>query len=595
MFRFTFPLLILLTFSSYIFAQQSSPTIAVFKLDTLFTEGHGEPTLDQLINMEDSKPTFMALMSQLRRAAFDKNVKACVFYGDNVGLGMAQTQELQRQIIKLRNAGKKTFYYSRSMSNSNLHAAAAVDKIVLFPEGEVLFNGVMLQGVYFKKLLDNLHLKADIIHIGDYKSAGEPFYLDGPSKESAEQTQTLLDNVTDQLKTSLKEYRKIKISKIHELVDRALFSAKDAKKEGLVDELAYHLDFVKSLKKEFGENVIFNSKYGLPKKKQLQFNNIMDIFSLFNELSSPPKVDNTDKISLTVIEGGINGLMAEPLRKHILHAAKDKTVKAMVVRVNSPGGSALASEVICQALKEFKASGKPLVVTMGNVAASGGYYVATPADIIYAENLTITGSIGVVGGKIIIGDLMDKIGISFHDYKKGKHADLMSSLKPFSPEEKTILLGAFERVYSTFKERVQEGRGNKIKGDVEKIAGGRVYTGNDALSLGLVDKIGGLRDALNETVDRANLKKYKIVMFPKEVKLMDLISNELQEKSDDEYVYSSEKPSISSLVKSEYLDKQLSILKAVNPKLEQTFKTFLLNLQLMHEEKVLLISPSFSY
>lgn len=593
--RFTFLLILFLAVPSYIFAQNDKPVIAVFKLDKLFMEGHGEPTLDQIINMEDSKPTFMSLMSRLRRAAFDKNVKACVFYGEGVGLGMAQIQELQRQIVKLRNAGKKTIYYSRSLSNANIQAAAAVDKIVMFPEGEVLFNGVMLQGMYFKKLLDNLHLKADIIHIGDYKSAGEPFYLNGPSKESAQQTQTLLDNVTDQLKTSMKEYRKIKISKIHELVDKALFSAKEAQKEGLVDELATHLEFVDSLKKEFGPNAVFNSKYGIPKKKQLQLNNIMDIFALFNELSSPPKADNTDKISLTVIEGAITGMMAEPLRRHIIHASKDKTVKAMVVRVNSPGGSALASEVIYQALKEFKDSGKPLIVSMGNVAASGGYYVAAPGDTIYAENLTITGSIGVVGGKIIVGELMDKIGISFHNYKKGKHADILSSLKPFSNEEKTILEAAFKRVYATFKDRVTEGRGNKIKGDLEKIAGGRVYTGNDALSLGLVDKIGGLRDAINDTASRANLKRYKVVMFPKELKLMDLISKELQDKNDDEYVYSTDKSSLSSLMKSEYLEKQFSILKTINPKLEQAFKTFLTNLQLMHDEKVLLISPSYSY
>ena len=573
----------------------SAQTIAIFRLDKLFQEGHGEPSLDQIINMEESKPTFMSLMSRLRQAAFDKKVKACVFYGEAVGLGMAQTQEIQRQIVKLRNAGKKTFFYSRSLSIQNLQVASAVDKIVLFPEGEVLFNGIQLQGVYFKRLLDNLHLKADVIHIGDYKSAGEPFYLDGPSKESSTQTQTLLDNIADQLKSSLHEYRKIKISKINDLVNRALLSAKEAKKEGLVDELAYHKNFVDALKKEFGENSIFNSKYAVPKKKQLQFNNIMDIFAIFNELSAPPKVDNTDKISLTVIEGSINGQMAEPLRKHILHSAKNKTVKAMVVRVNSPGGSALASEVICQALKEFKATGKPLIISMGDVAASGGYYVATPGDSIYAENLTITGSIGVVGGKIIIGDLMDKIGISFHNYKKGKHADLMGSLKPFSKEERVILEAAFQRVYSTFKRRIEEGRGNKIKGDLEKIAGGRVYTGNDALALGLVDKIGGLRDAISDTVNRAKLKRYKIVMFPKEVKVWDLLSKELREKTNDEYVYSSEKPSIKALLKNDYIDKQLSILKAVNPKLENTLKNFLINLQLMHEEKVLLLSPAFSY
>ena len=534
-------------------------------------------------------------MSRLRQAAFDKKVKACVFYGESVGLGMAQTQELQRQIIKLRNAGKKTYFYSRSLSIQNLQLAVATDKIILFPEGEVLFNGIQMQSMYFKRLLENLHLKADVIHIGDYKSAGEPFYLDGPSKESAQQTQVLLDNIADQLKSSLNEYRKIKISKINELVNKALFSAAEAKKEGLVDELAYHKDFVDSLKKEFGGSPAFNSSYGIPKKKQLQLNNIMDIFALFNELSAPPKIDKTDKVSLTVIEGSIHGQMAEPLRKHILHSAKDSSVKAMVVRVNSPGGSALASEVICQALKEFKATGKPLIISMGNVAASGGYYVATPGDSIYAENLTITGSIGVVGGKIVIGDLMDKMGISFHNYQKGKHADLMSSLKPFSDEERTILQNAFQRVYTTFKKRVSEGRGNKIKGDLEKIAGGRVYTGNDALALGLVDKIGGLRDAISDTVSRAKLKRYKIVMFPKEVKMLDFLSQELRQKTDDEYVYSSKKPSLKALLKADYIDKQLSMLRAINPKLESTFKNFLMNLQLMHEEKVLLVSPAFSY
>lgn len=576
-------------------AQDKDPVVAVFRLDQLYPEGHSEPGLDQLLSMNDNQPTFMSLISRLRRAAFDRNVKACVFYGEGSGLGMAQTQELQRQIVKLKNAGKKTYFYSRSLSINNLNAAMAVDKIVLFPEGEVLFNGIQMQGVYFKKLLDNLHLKADIIHIGDYKSAGEPFYLEGPSKESAQQTQSLLDNIADQLKAALKKYRGLDISKVNELVAKALLSAREAKAAGLVDELAYHKDFVDSLKKEHGENVKFSSSYGLPKQKQLKLNSIMDIFSLINELSAPPKEDNIDKISLTVIEGAIETKMGNALRRHILLAAKDETVKAMVLRINSPGGSALASEVICQAIKEFKKTGKPLIVSMGNVAASGGYYVAAPGDTIYAENLSITGSIGVVGGKIVMGELMNKIGISFHNYKKGEHADILDSLKPFTDRERKVLEASFNRVYDTFKKRVTEGRGAKLKQNIEQIAGGRVYTGSDALALGLVDKIGGLRDAINDAVGRTKLQRYKVTMFPKEMKIMDLLSNELREKGSEEYIYAKEKSPLKSLLKNDYISQQLSALKTLNPKLAVTLETFLSNLQMLHEEKVILVSPALNF
>lgn len=587
-------LLISLISTPVLFAQNDK-TIAVFKLEKLFSEGHNEPGLNEILSMEDSQQTFMALLSRMRRAAFDKNVKACVFYGESVGLGMAQVQELQRQIVMLKNSGKKTYFYSRSLTPGNLQAAIATDKIVLFPQGEVLFNGIQLQGMYFKRLLDKLHLKADVIHIGDFKSAGEPFYLDGPSEASKQQTQLLLNNIADQIKMSLKEHRGMSIAKVNELVNKALFSAAEAIASGLIDELAYHKDFVDSIKKEFGENVKFNTSYGVPKKKSLQLNNIMDLFSLFNELSAPPKIDNTDKISLTVIEGAIEAQMGEKLRRHILHAAKDKTVKAMILRVNSPGGSALASEVICQAVKDFKATGKPVIVSMGNVAASGGYYVAAPGDLIYAENLTITGSIGVVGGKIVTGELMDKIGISFHQYNKGKHADLFTTLRPFNEEEKVLLTNTFKRVYETFKNRVKEGRGNKIQGDLEKIAGGRVYTGNDALKLGLVDKIGGLRDAINEAVTRTGLTRYKVSMFPKEVKLMDLISKELREAENDEYLYTDDQSSTKSLLKKDIIQSYTESLQAINPKLGDTLNIFMKNLQMLQKERVILVSPFFAY
>jgi len=234
-------------------------------------------------------------------------------------------------------------------------------------------------------------------------------------------------------------------------------------------------------------------------------------------------------------------------------------------------------------------------MSMGNVAASGGYYVAAPGDVIYAENLTITGSIGVVGGKIVMGNLMNKIGISFHNYKKGEHADMLGSLRPFSEKERKILEASFNRVYDTFKKRVTEGRGAKLKKDIGQIAGGRVYTGSKALELGLVDKIGGLRDAISDAVGRTKLKRYKISMFPQEMKIMDFLSKELREKSNDEYVYQKEQSPLKSLLKNNYISNHLSALKSLNPKLAKTLEIFLKNLQMLHDEKVLLVSPAFNF
>jgi protease-4 len=570
-------------------------TIAIFKLDHQFSEGHHEPGIQELLANDTNPKTFMSLLNRLRRASKDKNVKACVFYGDGSTLGMAQTRELRKHISNLKQAGKKTYYYSRNLSQSNTFVAAETDKIVLFPEGEVLFNGMMMQNMYFKNLLDKLGLKANVIHIGDFKSAGEPFYLTGPSKESQQQSQALLDDITSRQIESIAASRKMSEDKVKILIDKALFSAKEAKEAGLVDELAFHKDFIDSLKKEYGAKAKFNSNYGQSKKSKIKLDSILDIFALMNQLSAPPKADAMDKISLTVLEGTIESAMGETLRRHILKQAKDNTVKAMILRVNSPGGSAQASEVICQALIEFKKTGKPLIVSMGNVAASGGYYVAVPADTIFAEDLTITGSIGVVGGKLVIGGLLDKIGITTHHYKKGKHADIMTSLRPFNEDEEKILKKAFHRVYATFKRRIKEGRGNKIKGDLEDLAGGRVYTGAQALKIGLIDELGGLRDALTLAVSRTKLKRYKISMFPKQITLSSMLSDELRGPKDDELLQFSSKSKLTAILKKEGFMQKLEILHKLDPKLARSLQTFIQQLELFSSEGVMLIGPSFNY
>lgn len=590
-----FSITVFLFLTTFLTAGANDSTVAIFELDKLYNEGHSVPGIEQILSMDETQPTFMSLTKRLRQAASDQNVKACVFYGENPGLGMAQTQELQRHITRLKKAGKKTYFYSRSLSTGNLQVAVATDHIVLFPSAEVFLNNIQMQGFYFKRLLDKLHLKADVIHIGDYKSAGEPFYLDGPSEASRQQSQTLLNDITTQLHLSLQKHRQLAPATIDKLMNQSLFSARQAKEAGLVDDLAYHKDFVDSLKKEHGQKTNFSRTYGLAPQKSLQLNSMMDMFAFISRLTNPAKTDNSDKIYLTVIEGIIENNMAEKLRQHILTAAQNNTVKGMILRINSPGGSALASEVICQAVKDFKKTDKPIIASMGNVAASGGYYAAVLADTIYAENLTITGSIGVVGGKIVLGELMDKIGISSHTYGPGKQTHMMSPLTPFSAEERTTLTAAFNRVYETFKNRVREGRGNKVKGSLESIAGGRVYTGSQAKELGLVDQIGGLGEAINDVVSRTKLNQYKISMYPEELKLMDIISKELAEKNDDEYPYLNHQPKLSTLIRNHPLQDSLKSLATINPKLTKALKVFITSLQLLQQEKTILIAPSFTF
>lgn len=572
---------------------QGKDIIPVFQLDHIFSEGHHEPSLQDLMANDPNQKTFMALINRVRRASKDANVKACVFYGDAVGLGLAQMRELSDHIDQLKKAGKKTFYYSRNISKANIFLAAKTDKIVLFPEGEVLFNGMHMQNMYFKNLLDKLGLQANVIHIGDFKSAGEPFYLTGPSKESKEQSLALLNDINNRLIESVASSRKMSVDKVRQLIDRALFSAKEAKEAGLVDSLAYHKDFLDSIKEQYN-NAQFKTAYGQPQKGKLQLNSILDIFAMVNQLSAAPAVDLMDKVSLTVLEGTIQGQMGEDLRRHILKQAKDKSVKAMVLRINSPGGSAQASEVICQAIIEFKKAGKPFIVSMGNVAASGGYYVAAPGDTIFAEDLTITGSIGVVGGKLVINGLLDKMGITTHDYKKGKHADIMTTLRAFNPAEEKILKAAFNRVYATFKRRITEGRGEKIKGNLEDLAGGRVYTGAQALKIGLVDQIGGLRDAINLAVKNATLKRYKIVMYPKQVTLSSMLSKELQQPKNNEFLVAP-KSQLSSLLEKKGLFQKIDLLRNISPELSLNLQRFVEQLELFSNEGVLLIGPTYNY
>ncbi|MDD7985512.1 signal peptide peptidase SppA [Lentisphaera marina] len=571
----------------------SKDLIAVYRLGHVMGETLPEPGINEILDPEKVRPlNFMQILSCLNYCVSKEEVKAVVLYSEGMRLGMAQKQELLRRIHEIKKAGKEVYLYAFNLDESTLPLAQST-KISLFPEGDVSFRGLAMQQLYFKGLLDKLGLEADIIHIGDYKSAGEPFYLTAPSAEAAKQQKDLGEGLfLEVTKECAKGGRKDQAA-YHALIDEGLFLSQQALEHKLVDKLEYHNEFVKRLKGTHAK-ADFKLNYGMPKSfEPPKINNMMDALSFFQKLSAPKKKSNNDILALVNLDGTIDARMGEQLRRYIMRASQNDQVKAMVLRINSPGGSALASEMICQATEEFKKTGKTFVVSMGNVAASGGYYSAVFGEPIFAESATITGSIGVLGGKLVMSKMLDKIGISTHEFKIGKYSDINSSTSFFNEEQRNKITESMNHVYAVFKDRINQGRKSKLTGDLEAMAGGRVYTGLQAKELGLVDKIGGLREAINEAKKQAGLKRYSLETFPKQLTFEEMLMESFRpQEKEDEFV--SYEPMMKKSLNSEWLTELMLNMKIHQPKLTHEIHKFFQYLTLLQGESTLVLDPRWA-
>ncbi|HUN81567.1 MAG TPA: signal peptide peptidase SppA [Phycisphaerae bacterium] len=580
--------------------------VAVFKLKGPLQEAPDMFGMGELFG--DKAPTNMFdLLERLKSARSDENVRAVVLDIEDAQLGSAQIEELRTQIEALKAAEKDVWIFCETLHPGTLRLGSAASKLVLLPTGEVSFHGMYGESMYFKNLLDKIGCSADILHCGAYKSAGEPFYLTGPSKEAEEQTNRLLDGIFEELVNDIAKSRKLTADKVRELIDVASFSAQEALDAKLVDATMYKEDFLKKLRKNYSDAKI-DSTYGRKKGPELDLENPFAFFKLLGELMKEKKAPDKPAIAVVYVEGPISGGEAEPslfggstgahsdtIRKAIAQATADKKVKALILRVDSPGGSAIASDVICEATKRFKKTGRPFVVSMGNVAGSGGYYVSCLGDTIFAEPNTITGSIGVVGGKMVTKGVWDWLGISMHEYKRGRHADIMNTNRRFSDDERQVVMRMMNRVYDEFKSRVVEGRGKKIKGELEPLAGGRVYTGKQALDIGLVDKLGGFADAIKHTASEADLgTDYELRVFPKPRNFMDILAEAFGKKDkDDDDVSSS--VSVGKLARGladhPAIADGLKALEKIDPAKARLAQRFLIEVELLSREGVLMIGP----
>jgi protease-4 len=395
--------------------------------------------------------------------------------------------------------------------------------------------GVQIGLMFWAGLFEKLHIQADMVQVGKFKGAAEPYTRTEASPEFKKEIETLIDGMYGHLVTLVSDNRKLTADEVKAAIDEGWITGKKAKQMGLVDKLMNRDKINDWLTASFENGADLITDYGQPKSKAID---LSSPFGLLSMLSSDKPTTKTNQPAIAVIyaDGEIspdsNSATSDDqvtpgrMRKALDMALEDKLVKAIVLRIDSPGGSASASDEIWQMLKEADKK-KPVTVSMGRLAASGGYYIACAGRDITAEKSTITGSIGVVGGKIVLKGLADMAGINIQTISKGKHAGIFDAMRPFTDEEKTFVTALMGETYDLFKSRVLDGRGDKIK-NIDDVAQGRLFTGDHALEVGLVDRVGSLDDTIIAAANGAGVEKsYQILTFPEAKTLSDLLRDGL--------------------------------------------------------------------
>lgn len=470
------------------------------------------------------------LIETLDRARGDERVKGLIVSLDNAGMELTHIQELRNAIKRFRTSGKFAHIYTASFSDLGsgmgaYYLASAFDQIWMQPVGMVSITGLSLEMPFAKDALDKIGVNPQFLHREEYKSAMESFTNSHMSAPNRESMQSILDDFSKTIFDDIAADRKITSVKLQALLDKGLITGKDALKSGLIDKLDY------------ADVLLEKTREKITGKKDSEEPDIV-LVEEYADTTAPSKEHNPDaNVALVRIAGEIvPGDEAEPgyatgdyIANAVMDAADDKKIKVIVVRVDSPGGSPSASESIRRSLVYAKKKGKQVIVSMGPVAASGGYWVTVDADHIFAMPTTLTGSIGVIMGKMEISNLWKKVGVNWDNLTWGKNARMWSMNAPMSESERASLNEAIDETYMSFLERVSKGRKMPVE-KVREIAKGRAWTGNQAKANGLVDDIGGLDTALDYAAAQIGLKdrtKLDIRLIPEPLSPMEEIMHML--------------------------------------------------------------------
>jgi protease-4 len=453
----------------------------------------------------DDDRAFVTLVRGVRSLAADKPVAAVLFKIENVQLGTAHIEEIRGLMSFLRDHGKRVFAYAPSPSTREYYLASAADAIVVHPAGEVALTGLSQSVTFYKRAMDRVGVHVDLVRIGSYKGAMEPFVMNEQSPDVRANKTRLLDDVFNRITTSIAADRgrvgkKMDAGEVRALVDRGLFTPPEAQAAGLVDGVADQGQLEMVIARALGR-----SDVGI------------------TDLDTGPIAPGAwpgRRVAVVLVDGtivdgpsqelpfGIGGVAGSDTVLGALEECRsDPTIGAVVLRVNSPGGSAFASDVIARAILQLRAAGKPVIVSMGDLAASGGYYISAPADLVFAEPSTVTGSIGIFAIKVDAAPLVSMLGINVQTTNRGAHADYLSPYRSWTEAEVKLVMDKMRYLYGQFIATVAEGRKSRglTVARVDELGRGQVWTGALAQSVGLVDRMGGLADAIDEATRIAGI------------------------------------------------------------------------------------------
>lgn len=447
------------------------------------------------------------ILGSIHKAKNDEKIKGIKISSGGINSGWVQAREIRNALKEFKDTGKFIYAYSDYMSQKGYYVSSVADSIFMNPVGVMELKGLSSEVLYYENFQNRYGVKMEVIRHGKYKSAVEPYLQDHMSDENRIQIQSLLDASWETLRDEVAQSRKIATGTLDALVDDLVITdAEEALAQGMIDGLVYEDDF---------ENKIKAALKVDPEEKLRAVN-----FNKLNVRIQEYDKEISDRIAIVYAQGPIlytegseNIIGKEAINKAFQEVLDSKNIKAVVLRIDSPGGDALTSEIILNASRALK-NNKPLVISMGNVAASGGYYIACLADRIFADPMTITGSIGVLAAFPNIRGMTDKIGINAEQVTTHENAMGYSVFEPLNKGFEKSVKTNIEKIYHTFKSRVAEGRSLNME-TVEEIAQGRVWSGKDAVEIGLVDELGGLKEAIAAAAELAEVKEYNLVDYPK--------------------------------------------------------------------------------
>lgn len=488
------------------------PVNSVLKINidkTIFERASDNPFADFMpFSSSPDALGLIELRKAIKKAKTDNNIKGIYLEMNMANAGYGTLQELRSDLIDFKTSGKFIYAYGEFFTEGAYYLLSAADKIFLNPSGLIEFNGLSYNVTFFKGTLDKLEIKPEIFKVGEYKSAVEPFLFDKMSDPSKEQAISFIGAIHDEYLKAVSLSRKIPVERLKVISDSMLVkSPKDAVKLGLITQTAYKDQVLTELTKESKTNDKLN---------------LVSIQKYLIGTEEEDKNESGDKIAVIIASGDINSgkgeenesIGSEKISEQLRLAREDNNVKAVVLRVNSPGGSALASDVMWREVVLTKEK-KPVIASMSDLAASGGYFISMACDKIVAQPMTITGSIGVFGILFNAKNfLKNKLGITNDGVQTGKFSDIGNPSRDFTPFERKLIQKEIDSTYEDFVSKAAKGRNMSLE-NLKKLASGRVWTGTQAKENGLIDELGGLETAIKLAAQKAKIKNYNVVYLPK--------------------------------------------------------------------------------